>query len=170
MPSRTLHKHERNYHITELETLAIVWAVKYYRSYLLGHHCLVLMDHAALFSTSNPSAKLARWALIIQEMALDIKYRPGKTNSCTDALSRNLVSCVVAESEGVGLEQRKDSQFKPLISKMVRCQVMMQRRGRWLFNSEAFDLTDGLLYHECANTPVSSGSTGETRGFNSGGT
>ncbi len=56
-----------NYHITELETLAIVWAVKYYRSYLLGHQRLVLTDHAActsLFSTCNPSAKLARWALI----------------------------------------------------------------------------------------------------------
>ncbi len=26
------------------------------------------------------------------------------------------VSCVVAESEGVGLEQRKDSQFKPIIA------------------------------------------------------
>ena len=75
--SRALHKHERNYHVTELETLGIVWAAKYFRAYLLGHHCLVLTDHAActsLLNSSNPSAKLARWAMIIQEMDLDIQY------------------------------------------------------------------------------------------------
>ena len=38
--SRTLHKHEQNYLITELETLDLVWAVKYFRAYLLGHHLL----------------------------------------------------------------------------------------------------------------------------------
>ena len=75
--SRALHKHERNYHVTELETLGIVWAAKYFRAYLLGHHCLVLTDHSActsLLNSSNPSAKLARWAMIIQEMDLDIQY------------------------------------------------------------------------------------------------
>jgi hypothetical protein len=36
--SRTLHKHEMNYAITELETLGVVWAVKYFRAYILGHH------------------------------------------------------------------------------------------------------------------------------------
>ena len=45
--SRALPKHEQNYHITEMETLTIVWAVGYFRPYLLGHHCLVLTDHAA---------------------------------------------------------------------------------------------------------------------------
>ena len=66
--SRSLHKHEQNYHITELETLAIVQAVKYFRAYVLGHHCLVLIDHAAcvsLLNKVNPSAKVACWALII---------------------------------------------------------------------------------------------------------
>lgn len=28
--SRSLHKHKQNYHITELETLGLVWAVKYF--------------------------------------------------------------------------------------------------------------------------------------------
>ena len=36
--SRSLQPHEKNYAITELETLGVVWASKYFRPYLLGHH------------------------------------------------------------------------------------------------------------------------------------
>ena len=44
--SRTLSKHERNYGITDLEALGVVWAAKHFRAYLLGHKCLVYTDHA----------------------------------------------------------------------------------------------------------------------------
>ena len=90
--SRTLNPHERNYAITELETLALVWALKQFRAYILGHHCTVFTDHSAcssLLNSSNPSAKLARWAMSIQDLDLDIKYRSGKINLNADALSRN---------------------------------------------------------------------------------
>ena len=30
--SKALHKHERNYHVTKLETLDTVWAAKYFRA------------------------------------------------------------------------------------------------------------------------------------------
>ena len=40
--TRTLDSHERNYGISELETLALVWAMRYFRPYLLGHHTTVL--------------------------------------------------------------------------------------------------------------------------------
>ena len=66
--SRCLQPYEKNYPISELETLAIVRAVKYFRAYLLGHPCTVLTDHAACVSLLNsprPSAKLARWAMAI---------------------------------------------------------------------------------------------------------
>ena len=55
---------------------------------------MVCRDHSActsLLNTPNPSAKLARWAMIIQEMDLEIKHRSGKRNSNADALSRNPV-------------------------------------------------------------------------------
>ena len=90
--SRTLNLHEHNYAITELETLALVWALKQFRPYILGHHCTVFTDHSAcssLLKSPNPSAKLARWAMSIQDLDLDIKYRSGKTNVNADALSRN---------------------------------------------------------------------------------
>ena len=89
--SRSLIPSEKNYPISELETLAIVWAVKYFRTYLLGHPCTVLTDHASclsLLNTPKPSAKLARWAMAIQEMDLEIKHRSGRSNAGADALSR----------------------------------------------------------------------------------
>ena len=90
--SRSLQPHEKNYTISELETLGLVWAVKYFRPYILGHHCTVLTDHAACVSLLNcarPSTKLARWAMIIQELDLEIKHRSGRSNASADALSRN---------------------------------------------------------------------------------
>ena len=83
--SRSLQCNEKNYPISELETLAIVWAVKYFRAYLLGHPCTLLTDHAAcvsLLNTPRPSAKLARWAMAIEEMDLVlIKHRSGRSNA-----------------------------------------------------------------------------------------
>lgn len=48
--SRSVDKHERNYGISELETLGLVWAVRYFRPYLLGHQCVVYTDHIACLS------------------------------------------------------------------------------------------------------------------------
>ena len=89
--SRTLLTHERNYGISELEGLGVVWAVKHFRHYLYGHKCFVYTDHEALkalINTPHPSGKLARWGLALQEMDLEIRYRPGKGNANADALSR----------------------------------------------------------------------------------
>ena len=110
--SRTLDKHEKNYGITELETLALVWAVKYFRPYILGHKTTVFTDHAActsLLNTARPSGKLARWALIIQEMDLAIRHRAGKKNANADALSRNPVATVCAVSVSEVAEPEVDS-------------------------------------------------------------
>ena len=82
--SRSLLKHERNYGITELEGLGVVWAVKHFRPYPYGHFCEVFTDHAALKSllnTPQPSGKLARWGMAIQELNLKIMHRAGHQNT-----------------------------------------------------------------------------------------
>ena len=79
--SRTLQSHEKNYGVTEMEALGVVWAVRHFRHYLYGHHCDVFTDHEALKSllnTPHPSGELARWGLALQEVDLAIHYKPGK--------------------------------------------------------------------------------------------
>jgi len=39
--SRSVDRHERNYYISELEILGLVWAVRYFHPNLLGHLCIV---------------------------------------------------------------------------------------------------------------------------------
>ena len=100
--SRSLNSHEQNYCISELETLGLVWAVRYFRPYLLGHHTIVYTDHSAclsLLNTPRPSGKLARWAMTVQEMNLTLKHRSGKQNANADVLSRNPLS---EEAKSVG--------------------------------------------------------------------
>ena len=96
--SRTLLAHERNYGISELEGLGVVWTVKHFRHYLYGHKCDVYTDHEAhkaLINTPHPSGKLARWGLALQELDLEIHYRPGKKNGNADALSRAPYTLIV---------------------------------------------------------------------------
>ena len=62
--SRALFRTERNYAITELENLAVVWAVSHFRYYLYGHNVKIFMDHTAVkavLGTPQPNGKHARW-------------------------------------------------------------------------------------------------------------
>jgi len=64
--SRSLSAPEKNYSITELETLAVVWAIQHYHPYLYGHEVTVVTDHSAVkavLGTPSPSGKHARWWL-----------------------------------------------------------------------------------------------------------
>lgn len=89
--SRTLNKHERNYGITELECLAVVWAVKHFHHYLHGQKFTVITDHAALRylkNMTNPVGKLGRWLMTLNGYDMEIINRPGRQHTNADTLSR----------------------------------------------------------------------------------
>eukprot|EP00741_Cyanophora_paradoxa_P023652 tig00021608_g22846.t1 len=90
--SRTLAPAERNYTATELECLAVVWAIKYWRHFLLGGpQFLVRTDHQALQwlrSREATSGRLGRWSLLLQSYDFVVEYRAGRNNGGPDACSR----------------------------------------------------------------------------------
>ena len=93
--SRALNPAEKNYSVTELETLAVVWAVTHFHSYLYGNRVTVLTDHSAVkavLETSNPTGKHARWWTRVYGRGVRevrIVYRAGRENASADALSRH---------------------------------------------------------------------------------
>lgn len=93
--SRALTQPEKNYCITDLETLAIVWALSHFRAYLYGHVVTVYTDHLAAKSVlQSPSlnGKHARWWTKVHSSGIkkvSIVYRPGRENAKADSLSRN---------------------------------------------------------------------------------
>ena len=92
--SRALSTPEKNYPVTELETLAVVWAISHYRAYLYGHDVKVYTDHSAVkavLGATNLSGKHARWWTKVYAngvQSLEIVYRSSKENNNADALSR----------------------------------------------------------------------------------
>lgn len=93
--SRNLNKAEKNYPTIEKELLAVVWAIKYFRPYLYGRKFKILTDHKPLvylFNLKDPSSRLFKFRLLLEEYDYVVEYVKGKDNVAADALSRIQVS------------------------------------------------------------------------------
>ena len=88
--SRSLKKHERNYHHYEKEALALFWCVKVFRPYVLGTRFKVVSDNKALLALfkKDPDHRMIRWVLSLQQYDIEYCYRAGKKHGDADALSR----------------------------------------------------------------------------------
>lgn len=89
--SRSLKRAECNYTITELECLAVVWALRKWHTLLLGRHVKIHTDHQALKFLStcmHNNGRIARWFASLQEFDLKIEHIAGRENTIADALSR----------------------------------------------------------------------------------
>ena len=95
--SRHLLERERHWPTIEKEAFAIIQACKTFYSYLYGRKFTVITDHKPLQwlkSIKEPTGRLMRWSLWIQQFDIEIGYRPGKTNQNADCLSRVPVNAV----------------------------------------------------------------------------
>lgn len=89
--SRILSSTERRYSTIEREALAMVWAVKNFRCYLLGRKFTLYTDHKPLihfFKITNESTRISNFKFKLSEYDFEIKHKPGKLNVVADALSR----------------------------------------------------------------------------------
>ena len=95
--SRSTNRHEKNYSVTELECLGVVWAVKQLRPYLYGRRFQLQTDHQALkwlMTLPEPTGRLSRWSLELMSYDFEIIYVQGKSNVVPDTLSRAPVNVV----------------------------------------------------------------------------
>ncbi len=125
---------ERNYSITERETLTVIYCLEHFRDVILGYKIRVWTDHMAiknLFKHKNLKGRLARWFVTLQSYDVTFQYIPGKKNTAADALSRNIMSgssenevnsavcsvqkLITLDSGMIAVEQSKDETWHDVI-------------------------------------------------------
>jgi hypothetical protein len=91
---KTLLDAQLNYSTTEIELLAVVFALDKFHSYLLGSKVIVYSDHSTmrhLLTKKENKPCLIRWILLSQEFDLEIRDKKGTKNVVADHLSRILL-------------------------------------------------------------------------------
>lgn len=69
--------------------------IKHFRPYLYGRKFKIYTDHKPLvylFNLKDPSSRLLKFRLVLQEYDNEISYVPRKGNAAADALSRVCLS------------------------------------------------------------------------------
>lgn len=158
--SRQLNETEQKYGATELECLAVVWAVRHFRCYLYGRQFKVVTDCNSLrwlMTSRDPNSRLARWNLLLQEHNFEIVHRAGKLHQNADALSRAAVRPLfefrpTLDPQRFREEQNADAALSALICKCKET-ADMSAEG-YVLNQE------GLL---CWKTSTTEGELGEVR-------
>jgi hypothetical protein len=92
--SKTLNNAERNYPTIEKELLAIVWGCKHFRQYLYGRKFTIVTDHRPLtwiFSVKDPSSRLLRWRLKLEEYEYEAVCKKGSSNTNADSVGYMLL-------------------------------------------------------------------------------
>ncbi|GFT28455.1 transposon Tf2-8 polyprotein [Trichonephila clavipes] len=121
--SRKTTVQQEKYSSYELEVLAIIEALKKFRSYLLGTKFKIITDCDAFQKTMHKKdlpAKIARWALMLEEFHYEVCHRPGRQMKHVDALSRYPIMMISSHdiTQKIKEAQNKDefiSQLKSAI-------------------------------------------------------
>ncbi|BES91521.1 multicellular organismal development [Nesidiocoris tenuis] len=158
--SRSLNKHEISYSTTELELLAVAFALKKFRFYILGTKVVIRTDHRALthLTVSLPSSpRLSRFMLALQEYDYTLEYVPGKENLIADCLSRyshtHEDSIIPNQVLIAALDLPQDLQFQfdnlaTLQERDPRLYNIFQRLRKQNLNNDCDRIENGLLYHK----------------------
>ena len=170
--SRKTNVAESRYSATDLESLAVVWALKHFKEIIHGYEINVHTDHQPLVyllnDNGNQKGRAARWLATLLDFSPKIRYTPGSTNYVADALSRchavtvspidastNAPAHPTSHSElhsldqdELRLAQRADDHYKLIIDALEKNRVDQSQKDRRL--TKDFFLNNGILYHHSA--------------------
>ena len=135
---RALNEAERRYTTGERELLAVKWAVRKFKCYVYGVSFDVFTDHKPLVhvrTSRNPSNRMIKWILELEEFNATYHFRPGKFNIPADALSR-----VYEEEETLSWYERS----KPLDKLLSEQNENLRNTSQMSFQSDS-DTEDSVL-------------------------
>lgn len=82
--SRTSNDAETRYTTSEKELLAIIYALHQFRPYIFGRKFTICTDHNNLLwliGQKNPTSRLLRWRILMEEYEFKIVHKSGKATS-----------------------------------------------------------------------------------------
>jgi thymidylate kinase len=127
--SRATRGAEVNYTITELECLAIVWAVEHFRRYLVGRKFKIVAALKILKKPNEAKGIRARWKMRLMPYNFEIIHRAGRDNSNADALLKLIgdkkkepVIVIIDGVDGVG----KSTVVKSLIEEWKKKELSVR--------------------------------------------
>ena len=68
--------------------MGILFGLQYFKKYHDGIKFKVITDHASLRNLRNPTGRLARWIVKLNQYDFDVEYKKGKLMVVPDELSR----------------------------------------------------------------------------------
>lgn len=135
---------ESRYHSFELETLAIVNALKRFRVYLEGIAFKIITDCNSLTLTLGKkqlNPRIARWGLELENFNYKIEHRPNVRMRHVDSLSRIPEIAVIEQTSldhVLAVEQGRDDII-------VKLRQFLENNPA---DSSKFELTNGLVYRK----------------------
>lgn len=121
--SRAITRAEKNYFVSELDALAVVWAVTHLQAYLEGTKTLLRCDHWALMSvvmTNIPNQRTNIRRLRRQEFSYQIRHKPGSGHEVADAVSRLPTT---------GLDTSTIDEYLPVLESATRSDTALMGRA-----------------------------------------
>ena len=160
---RDFNSAEKQYTTTERECLSAIFGIKKFEPYLYGRKFVLHTDHHSLkwlMSINDPSGRLARWSLLVQQYDFEIQHRPGTAHTNADALSRrpyNLPPPSLSAYDVPGVQtsrvrelRRRDRDLSDLIQYLANSKLPENNsnaRSLLLTVDDYFLSEDGLLFH-----------------------
>lgn len=156
--SQVLPSRVRSKSVYERELMAVVFAVKKWRHYLLGRQFIIRTDQKSLkffLEQREISLDSQKWLLKLMGYDFIIQYRPGKENSAADALSRvgdSISLCVLSIPQWLQLEDLKkqvmeDATYGPIVQSLFQGSSIHTGYSLWQGN---------LLYKNKLVLPINS--------------